>query len=135
LIETIIVLAMIVIVFTLALPIYSNYIVRNKIEEALSVGESAKSAITEICRSDQYTGSLATTSAGYSFEKSQYLSSIDISGFCTAPVITITTRNTGVSIDPVLRLTGAPGANSGEFSWACTVLNEQNNLAPDSCRD
>ena len=133
LIETIIVMAMIIIILTVALPIYSNFVVRTRVNQVLSIADSAKTVISEICRSESDGVILAKASAGYSFNKSKYLDSMVISGVCTTPVITLTTYNTGASIDPVLQLTGEKIHNSHAFSWTCTVINGQGNWLLDFC--
>mgnify|MGYP001821565717 CR=1 FL=1 len=133
LIETNIVMAMIIIVLTVALPIYSNFIVRTRVNEVLSIADSAKTVVSEICRFESDGVILAKVSAGYSFNKSKYLDSMVISGMCTSPVITLTTYNTGASIDPVLQLTGEKIHNSHAFSWTCTVINGQGNWLLDFC--
>ena len=135
LIELMIVIAIIVIILTLGLPIYSNYTIRAKVGEALSIGTTAKTAIAELCKSVHSIESLNNARAGYSFEDLLYINSIDISGLCIAPLITITTQNTGATTDPVLLLTGEFNHDSDEFSWVCTTINGQNNLLPDSCRN
>jgi len=134
LIELMIVIAIIAIILTLGLPIYSNYTIRAKVGEALSVGEVAKTAITETCKSEPYIAALTNDRADYILEASNYVKTVDIGGSCTRPVITITTRNTGATIAPVLILTGKPNSNGGRFSWTCTTMNGQNMLAPKSCR-
>ena len=133
LIESIIVVAMIIIVLSVALPIYSNYIVRTRVNEVLAIADSAKTVISEICRSESDGVILAKASAGYSFNKSKYLDSMVISGMCTAPVITLSTYNTGASIDPVLQVTGEKSDHSHAFSWTCTVINGQGNWLLDFC--
>ena len=133
LIETIIVMAMIIIVLTVALPIYSNFIVRTRVNEVLAIAESAKTVVSEICRSESDGVMMAKASAGYSFNKSKYLDSMVISGLCTEPVITLTTYNTGASIDPVLQITGEKSDHSHAFNWTCIVLDGQDNWLQDFC--
>ena len=134
LIELMIVIAIIAIIFTLGLPIYSNYMLRAKVGEALSNGEIAKTAITETCKLEHTIAPLNKARTGYSFKDSLYINSIDISGLCTAPLITITTQNTGATTDPVLILMGEFNHDSDEYSWICTTTNGKHNLLPDSCR-
>ena len=52
LIELMIVVAIVAIILTLALPTYSNYIIRTKIAEALSVSKAAKTAVASVCQDD-----------------------------------------------------------------------------------
>ena len=135
LIELMIVIAIITIIFTLGLPIYSNYTIRAKVGETLSVAAAAKSAITETCKSESDIASLTNDRADYLFEASNYVEKLDISGSCSRPVITITTRNTGATTAPVLKLTGEPDSNGDQLAWACTTMNGQNMLVPETCRN
>ena len=126
-------MAMIIIVLTVALPIYSNFIVRTRVNEALSIADSAKIVISEICRSESESVILAKASADYSFNKSKYVNSMVISGLCSAPVITLTTYNTGAPIDPVLQIKGEKSNHSHAFSWTCMVINGQGDWLLDLC--
>jgi type IV pilus assembly protein PilA len=134
LIELMIVIAIIAIVLTLALPVYSNYSVRAKVGEALSVAAAAKTSASEACQDDPSIPSLSSSLAGYLFEGSLYAESVEISGPCLRPVITITTRNTGTTPSPVLVLTGDNTANSGRFRWTCSMTVGQNIHVPSTCR-
>jgi len=134
LIELMIVIAIIAIIFTLGLPIYSNYTIRAKVGEALSIVAATKTAITDTCKPEIDNASLTNDRVDYLFEASKYVKTLDISGPCTRPVITITTRNTGATTAPVLILTGEPSSNGDRFSWTCTTINGQNMLVPESCR-
>jgi type IV pilus assembly protein PilA len=135
LIELIIIISIIAIILTLGLPIYSNYTIRAKVGKALTVGATAKTATTEACQSKPDITTLTTDRADYLFKVSYHVEMLDISGSCTRPVITITTRNTGATISPVLILTGEPGPTGNQFSWTCTTMNGQNGLVPKSCRN
>lgn len=134
LIELMIVIAIVAVILTLALPVYTSYSVRAKVGEALSVGAAAKTSTANTCMSDPDIAELDNARAGYDFVSSPYLASIEISGPCSQPVITMTTENTGAEIDPVLILTGRNLAGDGRFSWTCTTANGQNILVPEICR-
>lgn len=135
LIELMIVVAIIAIILTLALPVYSNYSIRTKVAEALSVAAAAKTATADSCMSEPGIDSLTNSRAGYGFGGSAYVESVEISGPCSQPIITLTTRNTGAETDPVLVLTGDPGVEpSGRFSWVCRTAGEQNLYVPSTCR-
>ena len=135
LIELMIIISIITIILTLGLPIYSNYTIRANVGKALSVGAAAKIASTEACQSKPDIATLTTDRADYLFKASYYVEMLDISGSCTRPVITITTRNTGATTSPVLLITGEPGPTGNQFSWACTTMNGQNRMVPKSCRN
>jgi len=134
LIELMIVVAFIAVILTLGLPLYSNYTIRVKVGEALSVAATAKTATTETCQSESDITSLTNDRANYLFEASNYVEALNISGSCTRPVITITTRNTGATTPPVLILTGEFRSSGDQFSWTCTTINGQDMLVPKSCR-
>lgn len=133
LIELMIVVAIIAIILTLALPVYSNYAVRAKVGEALSVGAAAKTATASTCVENPAIPDLTNEIAGYGFQPGPYIASIDISGPCTAPNIVITTRLTGATPDPVLTLEGSLLPGNGQLTWTCTT-NGPNIYVPKSCR-
>jgi len=137
LIELMIVIAIIAIILTLALPVYSTYLVRSKIGEGLSVANAAVTAVSATCVEDMTIAPLTNNKAGYNFTPDPgdeaYVESIVVSGSCTDPVITITTKNTGTSPDPILVLTGAVRPGNGYVSWVCSSTSP-NSLLPSSCR-
>jgi type IV pilus assembly protein PilA len=133
LIELMIVIATIAVILALALPVYSNYIIRAKVTEALGIATSAKTSVAATCVEDPTIVSLTPALAGYAFSSSKYVESIDISGPCTNPVITIKTQLTGAASDPVLTLTGNFPSSSSSISWTCTT-NGSNTYVPETCR-
>jgi type IV pilus assembly protein PilA len=78
LIELMIVIAIVAVLVSLALPAYQNYSIRSKAAEGLSVGAGAKLAIEEFCQSDASIN--VTTQTGYSFEQSKYVSNVRLIG-------------------------------------------------------
>lgn len=141
LIELMIVIAIIAILLALALPAYQDYTIRAKVGEALSVGASAKLAVTETCQTNPNVtlafGEPSTT--GYNFtagnDLDDYIASIglDATG-CTAPVIRITTKNTGATTQPILLLTGTYVDGSGQYQWDCTTAAGASRHVPSTCR-
>jgi len=134
LIELMIVIAIIAIILTLALPVYSNYTIRAKVGEGLAVAANAKTAAGDTCQSEPNIASLTNQRAGYGFGGSPYIESIEISGSCAQPLITITTRNTGATPPPVLHLTGDNSAGTGRLAWTCQIVVGQNIHVPMTCR-
>jgi type IV pilus assembly protein PilA len=128
-----IVIAIIAILLALALPAYQDYTVRAKVGEALSVGASAKLAISETCQTNPNT-TPGNAVAGYAFTNSQYVASVTIGGTdCTGPTVTIATQNTGGS-NPTLRLVGSYADNTGRITWLCTKTGGLDQHVPATCR-
>ena len=134
LIELMIVVTIIAIVFTLALPVYSNYSIRSKVSAALSLGADAKAAIAAACLDDPALADLTSAKVGYRFQPGPHVESIVISGHCRAPVITIRTKDTGVVPEPTLKLTGHFPGGIVQDSWDC-ASSGPNTYVPKSCRD
>lgn len=138
LIELMIVLAVVSILLSLALPVYSNYSVRSKISEGLSVAAGAKTATAVACQEDPTIADLDNAAAGYTPTTtidSTYISTIEIDGPCSAPTITIVTRDTGAPApDPVIVLTGDITIGSGRVTWTCASSNTPAHLLPQTCR-
>ena len=72
LIELMIVLAVIAIILTLAIPTYSNYSIRTKIGEALSLSEATKAVVAAFCKQDRSVGNLKDHMAGIEFPSSKF---------------------------------------------------------------
>lgn len=135
LVELMIVVAVIAIILTMALPTYYDYVIRSKIGEGLSVANAAVTATASACQEDLTLVGLTNNAAGYSFEETEYVSDIIISGACSEPVVTIYTRNTGApDPQPEITITGQFLAGQGRVSWECASSNTPNQLLPSSCR-
>ena len=136
LIELMIVIAIVAILLALALPAYQDYTIRAKVTEGLSLAASPKLAVSETCQSNP----LATpaSDSGYAFiegtDTDDYVASIAIGGSCTAPTVTVNTKNTGATTQPILLLTGTVVANSGQIEWDCTTSAGLPQHVPTSCR-
>jgi type IV pilus assembly protein PilA len=135
LIELMIVIAIIAILVSLALPSYLDMTVRAKVSEGLSIAAAAKVAVSETCQTDPgITPSNATT--GYpSSVSSKYVRSITISHTCEEPWIVIRTMNTGATTDVVLSLDGYFNTGAGRITWNCHQVSGEKRHMPGSCRD
>jgi prepilin-type N-terminal cleavage/methylation domain-containing protein len=133
LIELMIVLAVIAVIIMMALPVYSNYTIRTKIGESLSVAASAKTSLASTCVEDPTLTNLTNLSAGYDFEETKYVLSVVVSGDCVTPIITLTTQATGAQPDPVLTITGNFTVGTAVIDWTC-VSTGLNIHVPKTCR-
>jgi len=135
LIELMIVIAIIAILVSLALPSYLDLTVRARVSEGLSIASAAKVAVSETCQTDPgITPTNATT--GYpSTVTSKYVSSITISNTCAEPWIVIRTMNTGATTDVVLSLDGYFNRGAGSITWNCHQVRGEKRHMPGSCRD
>lgn len=144
LIELMIVIAIIAVLLALALPAYQDYSIRAKAAEGLSVAGPAKLALTETCQSDPTLGFVDASAAGYSFQGSNYVESVNVAANCQTGVmlIAVQTRNTGAEFDPIIVLSTvnfslfnftSMGAPVG-VSWQCMGFAESNGQLPSGCR-
>ena len=139
LIELMIVIAVIAILLALAIPTYSNYSIRARIAEGLSIGMAAKTAVSSACLENPTINPITNSLAGYDFipggGSDDFVSSVQLDGPCTAPVITVTMANTGTwGYDPILAFTGDISPDAGQVRWTCRSSNTPNTLLPDTCR-
>ncbi len=134
LIELMIVIAIIAVLVSLALPSYMDFTIRTKVSEGLSVAGSAKLAVAETCMTDPSISPTNTTT-GYSFTPSKYVSSIVISHTCEEPWIVIRSTNIGAVTNVVLSLDGYFDAGSGRVEWNCHQVRGEKRHMPQSCRD
>ena len=134
LIELMIVVAIIAILTAIALPAYQDYTIRSKVTETNVAMDAAKLAVTETASS---LGTLVTnitnaTMAGYSSPTTAtYISSVTIAG----GVITGTTKNTGASTAPILRLSPIQATKNDMVTWKCKYTQGLAKHLPASCRN
>ena len=135
LIELMIVIAIIAVLVSLALPSYLDLTVRARVSEGLSIASAAKVAVSETCQTNPgVTPTNATT--GYpSTVSSKYVRSITISNTCAEPWIVIRTMNTGATTDVVLSLDGYFNNGAGRITWNCHQVRGEKRHMPGSCRD
>jgi type IV pilus assembly protein PilA len=133
LIELLIVVAVVAIIMTLAIPTWTNYSIRSKLSTAYTHTEGAKAAVSSTCLKNSGIPELSSKLAGYKFKPSKYVKNIVLAGSCEAPVITMTTKATGAKPQPVLTITGKLLDSSGQMSWTC-VSSSLNIHAPEPCR-
>jgi prepilin-type N-terminal cleavage/methylation domain-containing protein len=134
LIELMIVIAIIAILLSLAVPSYMDFTVRTKVAEGLSIAASAKVAVSETCQTDPGV-SPTNSSTGFPTVRSEYVQSITISNTCEEPWIVIRTWNTGAETNVVLSLDGYFNDGNGRISWNCHQVRGERRHMPGSCRD
>jgi len=132
LIELMIVVAIIAILAAIALPAYQDYTIRAKVSEGIVQADAAKLAVAETAQS---MGKLATAvannaEAGFVSKQTNNVASVAIAN----GVITITTRNTGATVEPVLRLSPTQPDLDSPITWTCTLQAGEAKHVPANCR-
>ena len=137
LIELMIVVGIIGIIASVALPVYQDYAIRAKVGEGLSVALASKQAVAETYNSKGGFPTVGNISYGLPLAASingNYVSSISAAG--TSGVITIEYRqlaagsvNSGdtVILTPVTSLPGA-------VNWVCSSTSIAAKFVPANCR-
>lgn len=133
LIELIIVVAIIGILATIVLPAYQDYVIRAKVAEGFTLANSAKLAVTEAVSSLGDLTIITDTNSGYAFPKegTNYVESIVIT---LGGVITVTTKSTGASEDPIFTLSPVQTGSGSLIAWICERTAGLNRHLPVSCR-
>ena len=134
LIELMIVIAIIGIVASVAIPLYTNYLIRSQVAEGIHLSASAKVAAEEYF---QGTGSFASSNARAGLTAANtitgsYVSQVEIVG---SGNIEITFGN---EVHPLINgavISLGPATNGGSVSWSCSgdaLL--PNRYVPPTCR-
>ena len=114
-------------------PMLNNFSVRTKVVEALSVAHGFKAAVTILCQENPSVRSLDGSKVGMDSQSTEYVRTVELSGPCVSPKLTIITMNTGAPLDPTLTTRGELGHHGGSINWDCTS-NALNAYLPESCR-
>ena len=120
-IEHIVVLSAASVVLTGTYAWTGNYLVRQKVTEALAEAEWAKVAVKITCSENPAIQSLSNEQAGVGLVRSQYVGNIDLGGSCLQPRISIETINTGLPVQPILTINGNLSLESRQVTWICTT--------------
>ena len=135
LIELMIVVAIIAILASIAIPAYQNYLIRAQVAEGIVLADGAKSAVWDYYAN---TGQLPTSnqSAGLVSAASitgSYVSNVDVTNGIIKVLFNGPKANSQIaSPSSYLQLSPTPGV--GSITWACSgTLNPA--YLPTSCRD
>lgn len=133
LIELMIVVAIIGILAAVALPAYQDYTKRAHVSEGITLGASAKSAVTEYYTS-QAALPTSNTQAGLPAKgtdiKGNAVKSVAIS---TGGVITVT-FNGKVTDNATLIFVPDVTTNPGSITWSCNTGSVDDKYLPANCR-
>ena len=141
LIELMIVVAIIGILASVALPAYQNYAARAKVSEAILLLSACRATVTEIYQS----GGAPPSPGNWGCEgnASRYVADIttDENGVATATLANISTAVDGKKVTLVPLIDGAPADSASDMgrgitAWSCGGLGTDlpANYLPSSCR-
>ena len=128
LIELMIVVAIIGILASIALPAYQDYTKRAHVSEGLSLAAGAKSAVTEYYSS---MGDMPASNADAGLDASITGNAVTGVAVSTGGVITASFNNK-VTSGATLIMT--PNVTSGSIKWSCTGGTVGNKYVPSNCR-
>lgn len=136
LIELMIVIAIMGVVLSIALPSYKDYTIRAKVTEGLRLSEGVKYAVSDFCQTVPDGSFDSITDFGYAAPiNSNYVQWLDAASFggnCRLPVIGFQTINTGAAVEPKIFLVGV--MLDGNMSWGCYLVEGDTRQVPGACR-
>ena len=135
-ITVIIVIAILVLVAAIAVPAWRQHESAARVDTALKAADAAKLVVMESATVHGGLANVKTSELGYHSAAitSPYVAHIDIAD---GGRITLTTKDTGATPDPVLVLVPAQGSaagNAGILNWSCSVAAGDMDMVPGNCR-
>ncbi|QNK00535.1 hypothetical protein [Dyella telluris] len=128
-------LAVVAVIATIAIPGWRNHRISGHLDEALRAGEAAKLVVMEAATVRGGLNRLQPGDLNFNATAAlnAYTSKIDIS---ESGRITIATKDTGATTDPVFLLTPIDGSASGgspTLSWSCDIISGSGQWMPEHC--
>ena len=132
LIELMIVIAILGILMSIAIPAYQDYTIRARVSEAVAALAPAKLAVSETSASK---GVLANTitdnaAAGYTSQTTKFVASVTI----TNGEIIAVTKDTGATTAPQIKLTPTQATAQDPITWVCSIGAGEAKYFPANCR-
>jgi len=137
LIELMIVIAIIGILASIALPAYQDYTIRTKVSEGLVLAAEAKTAVAETAASLGGLINVTAVQTGYTFPAggTDYVTSIAIADGTGAITVTMGgTQGTGATVEPVITLTPTQAVAEDPITWVCAITAGLAKHVPANCR-
>ena len=132
LIELMIVIAILGILMSIAIPAYQDYTIRARVSEAVAAMAPAKLAVSETSASKGVLATAITnnTAAGYTSQATPFVASVTI----VNGVITAVTTNTGATTAPQIKLTPTQATAQDPITWVCSIGAGEAKYFPANCR-
>jgi type IV pilus assembly protein PilA len=129
------VLAIAAVIATIAIPAWRSNRITQRLDEALQSGDAAKLVVMEAVTTRGGLNQLKPGDLVFNAQSSlnPYTSRVDIS---ESGRVTITTKDTGASPDPVFLLTpldNSAGAGGSPLIWSCDLIAGNSQWMPPRC--
>ncbi|MGM1054188.1 MAG: pilin, partial [Pseudomonadota bacterium] len=138
LIELMIVVAIIGILATIAIPRYQDYVARSQVSEAMNIIGAARTSVAECVISSGGVGNCETNATAGLAAPGDYstdiVNTVTVAAGGVINTVVSAANIAAIAADFTIRFTPTIAANGGVITWACTSTEAAHPYVPQNCR-
>lgn len=134
-VNTLVIAAVIAVLIALIVPVWRSHGIKQHIADAMKGADAVKLVVMEAATVHGGLAQVRASDLQYNAKASagEHVANVEVAD---GGLITLTTRDTGASPDPVIMFipTAGTGTAGADITWTCQVVLGDASLAPSNCQ-